>query len=240
MDVRHSIELLGVAAFAASGVLSAGRKGMDLIGVAVFAVSGAIAAGRRGLDLLGVLVLGLVTAIGGGTIRDVLLDRHPIFWLADPAYMAVITAAALLTVAYVRGRPVPPRETALLVADALGLALFSVAGARVAEHAGLPAISCVLLGTITGAAGGAVRDVLSMEIPLVLRGGYLYATAAIAGTGFYFVVGALGLTRPIATMAGMIVVAGLRFASIRWGLELPVFRLTTDEHPRPRIGPPGS
>src|SRR3954463_14300820 len=69
---------------------------LDLVGVAVFAVSGAIAAGRRGLDLLGVLVLGLVTAIGGGTIRDVLLDRHPIFWLADPAYLYTIAAAVLV------------------------------------------------------------------------------------------------------------------------------------------------
>ena len=103
---------------------------LDLVGVAVFAVSGALAAGRRGLDLIGVLVLGVVTAIGGGTIRDVLLNRHPIFWLADPNFLIVITSAAMLTVAYVRWRAAP--HSALLVADALGLALFSVAGAQVA------------------------------------------------------------------------------------------------------------
>ena len=211
---------------------------LDLAGIAVFAISGALAAGRKSLDLIGVMALALATAVGGGTIRDVLLDRHPIFWLVDPAYLIVIIASALSTVAYTRWRRAP--EALLLVADALGLALFSVAGARVAEHAGLPAISCILLGTITGAAGGAVRDVLSMEIPLVLRGGYLYATAAIAGTAVYFAVAALGLARPLATMAGMIVVASLRFASIRWGLELPIFRLTTDEHPRPPIGPRGT
>jgi uncharacterized membrane protein YeiH len=90
---------------------------LDLIGVAVFAISGALAAGRKRLDLLGVIVLGLVTAVGGGTIRDLLLDRHPIFWLADPAYVLVIVAAALLTVAYVRWRP--PPAAALLYADAL-------------------------------------------------------------------------------------------------------------------------
>jgi uncharacterized membrane protein YeiH len=211
---------------------------LDLVGIAVFAISGALAAGRKALDLIGVMALALATAIGGGTIRDVLLDRHPIFWLADPAYLVVILSAALFTVAYTRWRPAP--EATLLIADALGLALFSVAGAQIAERAGLPAISCILLGTITGAAGGAVRDVLSMEIPLVLRAGYLYATAAIAGTGFYFALEALGLARPMATLAGMTVVVALRFASIRWGLELPVFRLTTDEHPRPRMGPRGS
>jgi uncharacterized membrane protein YeiH len=211
---------------------------LDLLGIAVFAISGALAAGRKSLDLIGVIALALATAIGGGTIRDVLLDRNPIFWLADPAYLLVIIASALFTVAYTRWRRAP--EATLLIADALGLALFSVAGAQIAERAGLPAISCILLGTITGAAGGAVRDVLSMEIPLVLRGGYLYATAAIAGTGVYFALGALGVERSIATLTGMTVVAGLRFASIWWRLELPVFQLTTDEHPRPRIGPGGS
>jgi len=211
---------------------------LDLIGIAVFAISGALAAGRKALDPIGVMALALATAVGGGTIRDVLLDRHPIFWLADPAYLLVIIASALFAVAYTRWRRAP--EAALLIADALGLALFSVAGAQIAERAGLPAISCILLGTITGAAGGAVRDVLSMEIPLVLRGGYLYATAAIAGTGVYFALEALGLGRPIATLVGMSVVAGLRFASIWWRFELPVYRLTTDEHPRPQMGPRGS
>jgi uncharacterized membrane protein YeiH len=203
---------------------------LDLIGIGVFAISGALAAGRKALDLIGVMALALATAVGGGTIRDVLLDRHPIFWLVDPAYLIVILASALLTVAYTRWRRAP--EATLLVADGLGLALFSVTGARIAESAGLPAIACILLGTVTGAAGGAVRDVLSMEIPLVLRGGYFYATAAIVGTAVYFALEMLGVARPLATVAGMTVVAGLRFASIWWRLGLPVFHLTTGEHPR--------
>src|SRR4051812_42556250 len=149
---------------------------LDLVGVAVFAVSGALAAGRKHLDLIGVIVLGMVTAIGGGTIRDLLLDRHPLFWLADPAYLIVIVAMALMTVAYVRWRA-PPAAT-LLYADAVGLAMFSIAGARIAERAGVPIVACVLLGTITGSAGGVVRDVLSAEIPQLLRPGSLYATAA--------------------------------------------------------------
>lgn len=196
---------------------------LDMIGVAVFAISGALAAGRRGLDLIGVVVLGVVTAIGGGTIRDVLLNRHPIFWLADPNYLIVITASALLTVAYVRWRPAP--HSALLVADALGLALFSVVGAQIAEGAGLPAVSCILLGTVTGTAGGVVRDVLGAEVPLVLRRGNLYATAAIAGTGTYFLLQFAGIARANASFAGMFVCAALRFASIWWGLKLPVFQL---------------
>lgn len=202
---------------------------LDLIGVAVFAISGALAAGRKRLDLLGVMVLGLVTAIGGGTIRDVLLDRHPLFWLADPTYVIVIAVSALLTVPYVRWRP-PPAAT-LLYADAVGLAMFSISGAQIAERAGLPAVSCIVLGTITGSAGGAVRDVLSAEIPLVLRRGNLYASAAILGIGLYFVLLAGGVSRFAAGLAGMAVVAAVRLASITYGLQLPVFALEGDGVP---------
>jgi uncharacterized membrane protein YeiH len=199
---------------------------LDLIGVAVFGISGAIAAGRKSLDLIGVVVLSLVTAIGGGTIRDVLLDRAPIFWLSDPTYVLVITAAALLTVVYARVARHAPSESALLYADALGLALFSVSGAQVTQAAGLPAISGVVLGTVTGAAGGVVRDVLLNDVPHVLRPGTLYASAAIAGTSTYFILDKLGVHRPWSTLAGMLVVATVRLASIAWEIKLPAFRLS--------------
>src|SRR6187401_1991020 len=101
---------------------------LDLLGVAVFAVSGAIAAGRKHFDLLGVAVLATVTAVGGGTTRDVLLNRHPVFWIEDPTYLLVILAASAMTLLYVCYRE-PPR-TSLLVADALGLALFTIIGAQ--------------------------------------------------------------------------------------------------------------
>lgn len=195
---------------------------LDLIGVVVFAVSGALAAGKRRLDLVGVVVLAAVTAVGGGTIRDLLLDRHPIFWLADSRYLIVIIASALATVAYVRWARVPGRT--LLVADALGLALFSVAGTQIAEAAGQPALSCVLLGAVTGVAGGAVRDILTAQVPLVLQRGSLYASAAIAGCGLYVVLVRLGMESRAASFAGMAAVAGLRLAAIWWGWSLPVFR----------------
>lgn len=200
---------------------------LDLAGVSVFAISGALAAGRKHLDLIGVMVLALVTAVGGGTIRDVLLSRHPIFWLADQTYIIVIIASALATVAYARWRR--PPGSALLVADAFGLALFSVVGAQIAEHAGLPAASCVVLGTVTGAAGGMVRDVLSTEIPLVLRRGNLYATAAILGTIVYVALVRVDVTRDVAAIAGMVVVAALRLAALRWGITVPAFELSTTQ-----------
>jgi uncharacterized membrane protein YeiH len=173
------------------------------------------------------MVLALVTAVGGGTIRDVLLARHPIFWLADQTYIIVIISSALATVAYARWRR--PPESSLLVADAFGLALFSVVGAQIAERAGLPAASCVVLGTVTGAAGGIVRDVLSTEIPLVLRRGNLYATAAILGTLSYVALERVGVAREVAAISGMVVVAALRLAALRWGITVPAFELSTTQ-----------
>jgi uncharacterized membrane protein YeiH len=196
---------------------------LDLVGVFVFAISGALAAGRRRLDLLGVTVLAAVTGVGGGTIRDLLLDRHPIFWLTDSAYLIVIIVASLATVAYVKWARVPGRT--LDVADALGLALFAVNGARIAEAAGMPALSCVLLGAMTGAAGGVVRDILTAQVPLVLKRGSLYVTAAIAGTSLYIIMARAGMEPRVAAYIGMSVVAGLRMSSIWWGIELPVFEM---------------
>jgi uncharacterized membrane protein YeiH len=196
---------------------------LDLIGIGVFAVSGALAAGRKRLDLLGVFVLAAVTAIGGGTVRDLLLDRQPIVWLTDATYLGVIVAAVAITFAYVHWRR--PPLASLLVADALGLALFSVAGAQIAEAAGLPAVSVVLLGTMTGVGGGVIRDVLSAEVPFVLRRGNLYASAVILGIAVYLFLESVGMPRQAASLTGMALIAALRLAAIRWELELPVFEV---------------
>ena len=194
---------------------------LDLAGVAVFSASGVLAARGRDLDVLGVLVVATITAIGGGTVRDVLLDRHPIFWIADPWYALVIIAAAVLTVAYLRVRRQP--GVTFLVADALGLALFSLSGAQVAEAAHCPPLVVVLMGTMTGVTGGAMRDVITAQTPLILRR-EIYATAAVAGISLYLVLRALDIPGPLAIGAGMITVVALRLLAIRWDLHLPVFR----------------
>lgn len=200
---------------------------LNLLGAAVFAVSGVLAAGRKSLDLLGVVVVAIVTAIGGGTIRDLLLDRHPIFWFHETEHLAVIVAAALLTILYLRFRR--PPERSLLVADALGLALFTIGGTQVAVAADLPAVIAVVMGVITGVAGGVVRDILTAEIPLILRRGHLYATASISGAALYLLLVSIGVPRPLPTLVGMIAVVLLRFASILWGVRLPVFALAEPE-----------
>jgi uncharacterized membrane protein YeiH len=189
----------------------------------VFAVSGALAAVRTRLDLLGIVVIAMVTAIGGGTTRDLLLDRA-VFWTTQPRYLYVILGSALITVFWTR-RFRPP-DRALATADALGLALFAISGAQIAERVGLPGIVCVIMGTITGVAGGMIRDVLTAQIPMVIRRGQIYATAAIAGIVAYLVLrSAFGLAEPVAALAGMAVIAGLRISAIVWGLTLPVFSI---------------
>lgn len=199
---------------------------LDLVGVAVFAVSGALAAGRKSLDLLGVVVIAIATAIGGGTLRDLLLDR-PVFWLTSPEYLVTIMAAALLTPVYTRFAS--PPHGALQIADGLGLALFTISGAKIAEALPMPFVVIVVMATMTGTAGGLIRDVLLNEIPLIFRAGAIYATAAIAGASVYLLTQQVGIDEAAATWIGMVTVAGLRFAAIYWGLELPVFHYRDDE-----------
>lgn len=197
---------------------------LDMLGVAVFAVSGALAAGRKHLDLLGVLVIAVVTALGGGTLRDVLLDRSPIFWIQQPDYLIVTLAAAGLTVLYTRFRKPPQRS--LLIADACGLAFFSISGAQIAEAAHLHSLIVILMGTCTGVIGGLIRDVLLVEIPIILKRGNIYATAAIAGITLYLLLQKLDISLTAATLIGMGTIIALRLAAIIWGLSLPVYRLT--------------
>src|SRR5258708_15011592 len=109
---------------------------IDLIAVGVFAVSGCLAAGRKSLDLVGVFVIAVVTAVGGGTLRDLLLDRHPIFWIDDANFLYVIAAAVIVTLLYVRFRP--PPDQILRIADAIGLAVFAIVGTQLTEDRGRP------------------------------------------------------------------------------------------------------
>lgn len=194
----------------------------DLFGVAVFAVSGALAAGRKSLDFLGVVVIAVVTAVGGGTTRDLLLDRHPIFWIADPIYLLVIIGPALLTIWYTQYKN--PPEKALLLADALGLAVFTILGAQITQEVVSNSIIIIIMATITGTVGGLIRDVLSNEIPLILRRD-VYATASLAGATIYLLLQLTPLSPTINIVVGIVVVIGLRLAAIQWNLHLPRFKL---------------
>jgi uncharacterized membrane protein YeiH len=201
---------------------------LDLFGVAVFAASGALMAGRKRMDLFGVVVLAVVTAVGGGTLRDVLLGITPVFWVRDPLPIVVALGAALATVAAARRWRL--ERPALLVADAFGLALFTVLGAEHALHAGTPAVVALIMGVMSGVAGGIVRDLLCSEVPLILRR-EIYATAALLGAAVFVGLCWLGVGRPLAITAGMGAGLTLRLAAIRWSFSLPVFSLHDTHDP---------
>lgn len=197
---------------------------LDLFGTAVFAVSGALAAGRRRLDLFGALVIAAVTAVGGGTIRDLILDRHPVFWIADLDYLGVIAGAGGATFLYTSFFR-PPRQ-ALEVADAFGLAVFTVVGANAALTAGAPTVVVVIMSAVTATVGGMVRDVLCGETPLILRK-EIYATAALAGGVVYLVLlSSTSVSDAFASGGTILFVALLRLAALRWEIHLPSFRVT--------------
>ena len=191
--------------------------------VAVCAISGALAAEGRRMDLFGALVLALVTAVGGGTIRDLCLGV-PVFWVKSPAVLTTACVAAVATFVLARFAPIPHRT--LMLADAVGLALFGVAGTEKALAVGSPGVVAILMGVITGVAGGILRDVLRREVPTVFQPEIeLYATAVFFGA---LVLVLLRLWTPEAVshrFIAMSVILVLRLAALRWNLRLPLFRL---------------
>ncbi len=196
----------------------------DLFGTAVFAFSGILVAGRLRMDGFGVIVLAAVTAIGGGTIRDLIIGAEQVFWVADSVYLWVILVTALIGLYLVR----LPRRLPwymLPLADAFGLAVFTVIGADKALSHGTSGMVAVVMGVITGVAGGMIRDVLAREVPMVLQR-EIYATACILGGILYTGSLALGLPTLLATGLGMLGTFVLRVAAIRWHLSLPAFSLT--------------
>ncbi|WP_439858625.1 trimeric intracellular cation channel family protein [Pseudomonas sp. MBLB4136] len=195
----------------------------DLFGVAVFAITGALMAGRKSMDLFGVLVIAVITALGGGTLRDLILDNHPVSWIRDDTYIAVATLAALGTVLWVRlTRPI--HETGLLIADAFGLAVFTVIGTEVAMQHQVPLSTAVIMGVMTGVAGGVMRDVICNEIPLIFKK-EIYATACIAGALMFIALRLLNTPHWLDTGIAMLTVLGIRMAAIRWRFSLPRFHL---------------
>ncbi|HEV57847.1 MAG TPA: trimeric intracellular cation channel family protein [Phycisphaerales bacterium] len=200
-------------------VLGAATYWITQTAVAVSAASGVLEAGRKRFDLFGMVIVGLAAAIGGGSVRDLLLDR-PVFWVQDQTYLIVAIVTALLIFFLARRIPLPPRL--FLVPDALGLALYTVVGTKVALAMGTPGLVASFMGVITGVVGGILRDVLCNEEPVVFQG-TLYATLAWGGAlaliGFYL----LPLSTPWPELlAGGLIFLG-RLVAMRWQIGLPKF-----------------
>jgi uncharacterized membrane protein YeiH len=195
---------------------------LDHVGVAVGAMSGVLAARNKQIDLFGVLVLAIVTAFGGATVRDTLVGDLPVVWLRGPWLLVNATTVGLLTFIVARWYDVPGR--AFLVVDAFVLAAFAMIGTRKGLVFGFSAPVCVLLGVVTGIAGGILRDVLMREVPVVFRSEiHLYATAALFGSAACVGLRALEASELISVVAGGALALILRLTAIYWKLSLPLF-----------------
>jgi uncharacterized membrane protein YeiH len=187
--------------------------------VAVSAITGVLEAGRKPIDLFGMTLVALASALGGGTIRDVLLDR-PVFWLEDQAYLVCALAAGVATFALVRLVRLP--VNVFLVPDAIGLALFTIVGTQIGIVWGVPWLAASVLGVITGVVGGVLRDMLCNEVPLVFSG-VLYGTAAWAGALAFLALWRGGLSPGPASWIAMALIVALRLAALKWRIGLPRF-----------------
>lgn len=174
---------------------------------------------RRRMDLFGIAVVGTVTALGGGTIRDMILGHYPLGWVAHPEYLIFTISAALA--AALLARRIQRLKSAFLVLDALGLVAFTVIGCNIAAAADVHVAVVVLMGMVTGAFGGLLRDILCNEVPLVLRRD-LYATVSLVTGMLYVSLLHFDFSHDFATLVAIGAGFSLRLIAIRFSLALPV------------------
>ena len=203
------------------GSLDTALRLLDWLGIAAFAASGALVASRKQMDGGGGGLIAVVTGFGGGTLRDLLLGRTPVFWLARPELLAIAAGCGLIV--FFTAHLVESRFRLLLWVDALGLALYAVVGAEIALLAGADPWAAVLLGVVTATTGGILRDVICDELPLILRR-EIYLTAAAAGATTFVALRAEGVWREPAMAAGFLAAFGLRAVALLRGWSLPAYR----------------
>lgn len=197
---------------------------VEALGTIAFALSGLIEGARKRLDIVGCTVVAGLAALGGGTLRDVLLDRRPFVWVAHPAWLWVLMGLCLLAMGILRGRHLAPTERAMLLPDALGLGLFAATGTAIALDASMPSIVAVLMGVMTAAFGGVLRDIVINEIPRAFSDHQPYAICAFAGS--WVLVGLIDIGAPqwAALVAAAAVASGLRLLAVSRGWRLPAWR----------------
>ena len=198
---------------------------VEISATAAFALSGVMAGARKKLDAVGVCVVGFLAAFGGGTLRDLLLDQRPFFWVRHVELLWGVFALCVLAMLFLRSRHFPITERAMQWPDALGLGLFAATGVHQALLLDMPALVAVLMGLITGVFGGVLRDVVCNEIPTAFHDHRPYAVCAFAGSWAY--VGLWQLQAPgwLALLACVGVTAGLRGLALWRNWQLPTWRL---------------
>ncbi len=193
---------------------------IEFVAVLAAAFSGFAEARNKKMDPVGVFTVAFITAFGGGTLRDVLLDRRPFFWVQHQQYVVLILVLTLIGTPLMRiaQRVVP--NALFVIADAIGLGFFSIAGVVVANELGSPPIVAAMMGVVTGVFGGVLRDVILNEVPMVLRDGKPYALAALAGCVFFLLVIEAGLPLELATWVAAALIVAIRLVAWRWNWTL--------------------
>ncbi|MBK6974778.1 MAG: trimeric intracellular cation channel family protein [Sterolibacteriaceae bacterium] len=186
-----------------------------------FALSGLLEAARKRLDAVGVCIVAGLAAFGGGTLRDVLLDRRPFFWVEHAGWLWVLLGLCALAMLFMRARHFAPTARAMQWPDAAGLGLFTASGTQIALHAGSPAIVAVLMGVVTAVFGGVLRDIVCNEIPRAFSDHRPYAICAFAGGWVLVGAQALGASDAVGLVCAAVVAAALRALALLTGFTLP-------------------
>ena len=193
---------------------------MDIMGVIVFAASGALVASRKAMDIVGFGLMASLTGVGGGTLRDLLLDR-PVFWISDP--LPVWICLGIATLIFFSAHIIQRRYLVLLWADAIGIALYGVMGAELARQSGVGPLVAIVMGMMTASFGGLIRDVICNETPLIL-GKEVYATVAALAAAVHIGLSTFGVPFEISVFSGIGAGFLLRAAGIAKGLALPTYK----------------
>jgi uncharacterized membrane protein YeiH len=191
------------------------------LAILAYAFSGFIEARKRRLDAVGTFLVALATAFGGGTVRDVLLQRRPFYWVEHETYVLVIFVLSLFAPIVLRMASRVFNERALLVADAIGLGLFSISGTSIALDAKMPAFIAVMMGVVTGVFGGILRDVVCNEMPLLLRDSRPYATCAFAGCWLYLLLDRLQVDSVYSVIGATAFIRTARLITFKFDVRLP-------------------
>jgi len=201
------------------------RHALELAATIAFTLSGVMVAARSRLDAVGVYAVAFLAAFGGGTLRDLLLDQRPFFWVGHVEYLWGVLALATAAMLFMRRRHFEPTERIIQLPDALGLGLFAAVGVDVASAAGMPALVAVLMGVVTPVFGGVLRDIVCNEIPTAFRDHRPYALCAFAGGWVYLGLSALAAPEWLALTGTVAITAGLRILALWRDWRLPLWRV---------------
>ncbi|MEM6408879.1 MAG: trimeric intracellular cation channel family protein [Pseudomonadota bacterium] len=195
-------------------------QALDLAAAIAFAITGALVASRKQLDILGFIWLAVITGVGGGTVRDLVLGL-PVFWVVDPT--PVIACILTAVIVHFAAHMMESRYRYILLFDAFGMALVAVAGTAKGLDAGTSALVAVMMGVMTAALGGIIRDTLGQEPSIILRR-EIYVAAAVAGAVAYVVMTWAGVERAICMGTAFTFSFVIRVLALRYNWSLPAYR----------------